>query len=284
MITIQNSRLTVEIATLGAEIQRIRDANNIDRLWHGDLAFWSGRAPVLFPVAGAFKDDAYILNGKRYEMPKHGFAQNREFIVEQHDATSATFLLAREAGQEPGFPFEFELRIRYTLDQNAIVVQYITKNTGGEAFWHGIGAHEAYACPEGVGNYRVVFEKEEPLRRIAVEGSQITRGSQPLAQDGNTLPLSDALFQTEAIVFDAIVSRSVTLESPLHSRTVRVDFPDFDALLLWTLPGAPYLCIEPWTNLPDYVDSDQDITKKPGMFEIKPGELKTWTHTIVFGG
>jgi len=284
MVTIQNGHLTVDIAAQGAEMQRVRDANGVERLWHGDPAFWSGRAPVLFPVAGAFKEDTYILDGKRYTMPKHGFAKEREFALEHQDAASATFVLAREAGQEPGFPFAFALRIRYLLDGNAITVQYITENTGREAFWHGIGAHEAYACPEGIGNYRVVFEKEEALRRILPQHGQITRESTPLDQQGNVLPLADVLFAEEAIIFDGIASRSVTLESPLHNRTVRVDFPDFDALLLWTIPGAPYLCIEPWTNLPDYADTDQDITKKPGMFEIRPGESRMWTHVVTFGG
>ena len=283
MVVIQNEYLVVEIATLGAEMQRIRDANGIERLWNGDPAFWSGRAPILFPVAGAFKDNTYILDGRRYELPKHGFARNREFVAEQRDTASATFLLAREAGQEPGFPFAFTLRVRYVLDGPAIVVQYITENTGREVFWHGIGAHEAYACPEGVGEYRVVFEKEEPLRRYLFDGGLLAHDSFPLAQEGNVLPLSDALFR-DTIVFSGLASRSVSLESPLHRRAIRVDFQDFDALLLWTIPGAPYLCIEPWTNLPDYVDTDHNITKKPGMFEIKPGESKMWTHTIMVGG
>ena len=52
MITIRNENLTVEISTLGGEMQSIKDAAGREYLWQGDAAFWSGRAPNLFPYTG----------------------------------------------------------------------------------------------------------------------------------------------------------------------------------------------------------------------------------------
>ena len=72
LVTIRNEYLTVDISTLGAQMQSIRDADGIERLWQGDPAFWAGRAPILFPMAGGLREDCYYLNGERYEMPKHG--------------------------------------------------------------------------------------------------------------------------------------------------------------------------------------------------------------------
>ena len=52
MIEIKNERLTAVFSTHGAELQSLRDQNGVERIWQGDPAFWTGHAPVLFPVAG----------------------------------------------------------------------------------------------------------------------------------------------------------------------------------------------------------------------------------------
>ena len=104
IVTLKNEELTVKISTLGAEIQFIEDKNGVERLWQGDPAIWKGRAPILFPVAGGFKDDGYELDGQWYGMPKHGFAKTEEWAVESADEEEATFLLT---AQKPGFPFRY---------------------------------------------------------------------------------------------------------------------------------------------------------------------------------
>ena len=55
MIEIKNERLTAVFSTHGAELQSLRDQNGVERIWQGDPAFWTGHAPVLFPVAGALR-------------------------------------------------------------------------------------------------------------------------------------------------------------------------------------------------------------------------------------
>ena len=65
LISIQNEYLCVEISTKGAELQSIRDTAGTERLWQGDPAFWTGRAPVLFPICGGLREDAYYLDGQR---------------------------------------------------------------------------------------------------------------------------------------------------------------------------------------------------------------------------
>ena len=46
-VTLTNAELSVEIAELGAELQRIQDRQGRDWLWNGDPAYWKGRAPLL---------------------------------------------------------------------------------------------------------------------------------------------------------------------------------------------------------------------------------------------
>ena len=105
-----------------------------------------------------------------------------------------------------------------------------------------------------------------------------------LTHDSDTLPLKYEYFAVDAIVLRNVNSRAVTLRSSLNDRAVRVEFPGFDYLLFWTKPGAPYICIEPWCNFQDWVDTDKDITQKPGVIALQPGERRIHTHTIEFIG
>lgn len=282
-ITLQNNWLTVEISPFGAEVQRVCDANGIERLWDGDPAFWTGRSPVLFPLAGALLHDTYTLNGTTYTLGKHGFAKVSLFAVEESGPESATFLLTSNEASSPGFPFAYEFRVRYTLEGATLRTEYITDNKDHQAFYFGTGAHEAYACPEGIEAYEIVFEAKEPLAHSLLDGSLLNGETTPIPLvDGHILPLSDSLFTNDSLVLRGHTSRSCILRSKLHSRQVRIDFADFDYLLVWTMKGAGYICIEPWSNLPDFVDTDQDISKKPGMARLAPGERRVFAHTVAF--
>ena len=277
LITIHNHALTVSISTMGAELQTIRDANGVDRLWNGDPAYWTGRAPILFPVAGGFRDDSYTLNGKRYPMPKHGFVRKVEWQVESATDTDVTFLTN---AKHEGFPFDYELRAAFALRDNALSVAYTVTNIGEEPFCFSVGSHEAYATPEGIDRYELVFDQPETLVHSPLVGNLITHEAVTLAENANVFPLDYRYFTVDALVLLTLKSRGVTLRSPLHGREIRVDYPGHDVLMLWTKPGAGYLCIEPWCNAPDFVDADAEITRKPGFITLKPKQTETRAHTI----
>jgi galactose mutarotase-like enzyme len=53
---------------------------------------------------------------------------------------------------------------------------------------------------------------------------------------------------------------------------------------IWQLPGAPYLCIEPWWGLPDYDHSNGVLAQKDGIVKLDAGETFVSTHTIRVSG
>jgi galactose mutarotase-like enzyme len=277
LFTIRNDMLTVVISAQGAELQSIRDRNGVERLWQGDPEFWSGRAPILFPVAGGFRGDAYEMDGKRYPMPKHGFVRKLEWRVESAEETALT-LLTNETHE--GFPFAYELRVRFVLEESSLLVTYETANLDSRAFYFSVGAHEAYATPEGIEAYSIVFDEAETLQNFVLEGNLIKRQPVVMAENTRELPLLYKYFTVDALVFRTLKSRGVTLRSRLHDRELRVDFPEHDTLMFWTKPNAGYICIEPWCNAPDFVDADCRIDHKPGFIRLMPGNTVARRHTI----
>ena len=279
LITIQNEALAVTISTKGAEIQSVREADGTERLWQGDPAYWTGRAPIMFPVCGGLKEDRYYLDGVCYEMPKHGFARRAEWAVETADRDRAVFLLTE---QHPGFPFKYEFRAAYQLKAASLEITYSVRNLDSRAFWYSVGSHEAWATPGGLERYTVEFAQPETLAVSELEGNLIRREPVIMAENAKELPLKTEYFAVDALVFPALKSRSVTLKNSVNEKCLRVDYEGMDVLMLWTKPGADYICIEPWCNAPDYVDADMDITRKPGMICLKPGETADRTHTVTF--
>ena len=279
LVTIQNEKLTVTISTLGAEMQSVKEADGTERLWQGDPAYWSGRAPIMFPVCGGLKEDAYYLDGTRYEMGKHGFAKLKEWAVESAEADRAVFLLTEK---QPGFPFDYEFRAIYALKGAELEITYTVRNTGDRTFWYSVGSHEAWATPGGLEKYTVEFAQPERLDCSVLDGNLITHEAVTLAEDAKELPLKTDYFLVDALVFQGLKSRSVTLKNSVNDKKIRVDYDGMDVLMLWTKPGADYICIEPWCNAPDYVDADMQIEHKPGCICLKPGQEEARTHRITF--
>lgn len=278
---IENEQLQVIIDELGAQMLSIKDHQGNERLWCGDPAIWAYHAPNLFPVAGAFKNGAYFLRGQIYQMPRHGFARTSQFTydISASHAERAKFILTEK---NPGFPFDYRFQVEYALDHNKLSCIYHVTNTGGEDLYFGMGSHEAFSCPEGIEEYRLVFPEKENLISHTLHNSQISDITRSFGRDIKVFPLKEEDYMEDALVFLSLRSRSVTLENLEQTKSVRVDFEGMDYLLLWTKPGAPFFCIEPWCNPPERSDFNQNIEEKVGVLHLKPGESLSRTHKMSF--
>lgn len=281
IIKIKNGELVVEISTMGAELQSIKCAGE-EYIWQGDPAVWKGRAPVLFPICGGLKDDKYVLNGKEYTLPKHGFARNCEFEAETVSENKAVFLLKSTEETKKGFPFDFELRISYTLDGKSVNVGYDVTNKSEEDMYFSIGGHEAYSCPEGIEDYYLKFEKKERLTHNELHGVLLDNKCTVLGEDIDEFPLKYEYFDIDALTFLNLKSRSVTLCHKNGEKKLHVDFEGFDYMFIWTMAGANagYICIEPWCGIPDFEGSSYDFKEKSGINKVNSGDTFSRIHTI----
>ena len=50
--------------------------------------------------------------------------------------------------------------------------------------------------------------------------------------------------------------------------------------MLWTKPGAGYICLEPWAGVQDFVDSTGKLEEKRGILALESGAEYTATHKI----
>ena len=282
MVTISNSEIKVTVAERGAEIQSIVRCG-VEYMWSKDPAFWASCAPIMFPMCGGLKQGRYELDGKSYEMPKHGFAKISDFEVETKTETSVTFILRDNEKTREMYPFAFAFRVKYELDGADLKVTYDAENLDSKTMYCTFGSHEAYACPEGIEAYDLVFSEKETLYAYALNGDILTDYTKLMLNNSNRLVLDDRFFALDAVVFKDVKSNSVTLESKVSDRRVKVTFDGFDYLVIWHKHTAPYLCIEPWCGLSDLAGSSYNFAEKAGMRALAPGARFVRTHIISVG-
>ncbi|AEI51755.1 aldose 1-epimerase family protein [Runella slithyformis] len=288
MITLQNADIQATIHPKGAElVSLILLASELEFMWQGDPAFWSKHSPVLFPIVGGLKDNTYYCNDKAYHLPRHGFAREKTFAVEQQQSDSVTFLLTHDESTLSVYPFEFAFRVRYALLNNQLQVSYMVENPGSDTLWFSVGAHPAFKVPllEGTqyNDYVLSFNQSEDWARwpLTPEG-MVEKMPVVLVKQATDLPLSKELFYEDALVFKNYRSDSVVLHTPKSPHSLRFDFPGFPYLGIWAAKNADFVCIEPWCGIADSVDHTQDITQKEGIISLATKEHfeRTWTVTL----
>lgn len=283
-LRIADGGLAAEIAPFGAELQRLTDADGRDLQWSGDPAVWKGRAPILFPVIGMLSGGEYRLDGRAYTMPKHGFARESHFEAVSHEADALLLRLRASEQTRAHYPFAFRLDIAFKVAGAALTVAATIANEGDRAMPASFGFHPALRWPLPYGapraDHRIVFAEREPapIRRIDGAGL-LTPHPHPTPVEGDTLRLEDALFLDDALIFDALASRSVRYGAE-GAPQIEVAFHDFPTLGIWTKPGGDYVCIEPWQGIADPQGFTGDIRDKPGIFEIAPGAERRLAMTL----
>lgn len=279
MITLKNEYITVKISEVGAELKSLI-CNDTEYIWEGRKEVWAGSCPLLFPICGGLKDDKYRLDGREYILEKHGYARFKTFEVESKTDTNVVFLQKSDSDTKKQFPFDYELRVIYVLDQKKLKIDYSVKNMSDNTMYFSIGSHEGYYTPEGIEDYDVIFPQSETLNAYVLYGNLLSNQQLPIIKDQNYIPLYDKYFTVDALVFKDLKSKSATLRNRKTGRAVLVDFPDDKYFLLWHKPNSPYICLEPWSGIQDIVGSSYDIEKKEGIISLSAKNEYNHTHSI----
>jgi len=282
-VVLENDFLKVGIKTKGAELTSVfHKKTNLEYMWSADPAFWGKSSPVLFPIVGTLKGDVFQYGGKSYSLPRHGFARDYDFEVERKEGDRAIFLLKSSDETLRKYPFEFELRLHYSLAENNLRVTYDVKNVGDGVQYFSIGGHPAFKVPLVTGaryeDYFLEFQKKETTGRWPLAGGLVKTEPVPLLDDSKVLPLTRALFSDDAVVLKRLRSTSVSLRSRNDGHGLDFNFEGFPFLGIWAAPNANFVCIEPWCGIADSVNHNQDFVKKEGIEKADAGGswVKTW--------
>lgn len=278
LVEITSGQLSAAINPLGAELTQLRDAEGRELMTDADPAFWTGHAPILFPIVGALNGDSYRVDGQAYHLPKHGFARRSVFECVEQASDRVRFRLTDSEETRAVYPFAFVLEIAFVIEGATLRVTATVENPGDTSLPASFGFHPAFAWPlpygRERGDHRITFGSDEAgaLRELT-PGGLIMPEPRPSPLDGRVLHLADDLFTEDALIWDPVASDKVTYGAH-DGPSLVVRFPNTPKLGIWTKPGAHYVCIEPWHGIADPVGFAGDYRDKPGVFEVAPQASK----------
>lgn len=275
-LTLENSYLKVVISTLGAELISLFDKRDeVEHMWEADPQFWPRRAPILFPCVGESRDGKITVDGVDYSMVRHGFTRMQEFVlVEQHEDS---FVLELKDNEETlkHYPYSFRLRVVYSLEENLLEQTFEVKNTDSVPLGFQIGGHPAFAVPFGnngvYSDYCVKFDQDLSINRHLLSTNGLYTGeTRSVLAGSDQLDLFYDLFNEDALVFKNIPSKRVWITRKDGGKRLEVRYDDFLHLGIWSIPGANYVCIEPWIGCADMVNQESDFFSKDSLITLQP--------------
>lgn len=323
VLTLEASDYRVIVApSRGAEVASIRFRGM--ELLHRALDFsaaasggWYGHAQLLFPAVGRQRDAQYTWEGVTRKMPLHGLVmEGAPFVVVACAATKASASVTLEltsaalAAGAPdaaaAYPFDFALRVTFSLSSRGLSVSHAMRATGAAATPFSIGNHLSLRAPLD-GAARCTWEdlrlRGTPTHEALLAPGSLLSGeerSAPLFAAPSGAPLStpgvlDGVFgggaarspapATLELHSGALVVRvSQTLTPPTpspHKGESACDWRSVDARRYFVLWGqAPadgkggFLCVEPWLGGPD------SLNTRDGLAVLLPGEQVAWVWNL----
>lgn len=281
-MVLENEFLIAQINPFGAELKSlVRKDSNEELMWSGDPVFWGKTSPVLFPFVGSLNQNTYQFNNKNFPMGRHGFAREKEFEAVQHNNCSGEFIFKSSEDTFEIYPFHFELKISYTLENETLTCCYQVENTADFPMYFSLGAHPAFAAgtdSEDYHKYKLQFPSDELLELYLLEAGLISKYTSPLQLKDKTLAVSYQLFENDALVLSNLNSDKIILAHTEKTNYLEFHFEGFPYFGIWAAKNANFICLEPWCGVADEVDFVGTLEEKRGIERLQPKEkwLRSW--------
>jgi galactose mutarotase-like enzyme len=288
-ITIHDLKTTAVIDTIGAQLISLKDQAGTEYIWQRNPAYWGKSSPLLFPIVGNCRKDQTIIEETAWNLTKHGFCREMDFAVIEQTDTSAVFGIRDTEDTKKVYPYSFHLSLSYELKDGVLSMEYKVTNDNDRIMHYCIGAHPGFNCPmnddSAFEDYQLVFEKEETISNMVYDCEKLHFDpSQRIKRLENSriLPITRELFKDDAVYFDDLKSRSVSLVHKETQKGVEVEFPGFETVAFWTPypDDAPFVCVEPWNGSAIYATEDDEFIHKNHVQSLEAGEAKTYGLVI----
>lgn len=178
-----------------------------------------GGIPLLFPFAGKLVDETFTLASTK--MKQHGFARNRAWSVTERDAGSLTMTLAADAETRAQFPFELTAHHRVMIVPGGVELELAIV----------AGDRDVPVSPGWHPYFAIARDHKAAIRPGMTDDDHEFDFGFPAPIDGRSH------FAPPGIALEAS--------------------PELRHLQMWSQPGKPFVCIEPFFGPAGTINTDQ---------------------------
>ncbi|MCE3226345.1 MAG: hypothetical protein K0S32_896 [Bacteroidetes bacterium] len=237
-VQLTSSFLDVTINSQGAELCSVKNKQGFEYIWQADKAVWARHAPVLFPIVGKLKDNYFLYENKKFELPQHGFARDMQFELMSSSVNCCTFQLVSSVETDQKYPFDFVFRITFELEKNTIITKYQIKNLYARDMYVSIGAHPGFNCFGGsrFEDHYLEFETDL-LQQTRLHEGLLSEVKMPLNAPDKKLDLSLSLFDNDALVFENNQINKISLCSKTSSQKIMMECKGWPFFGIWAKKG-----------------------------------------------
>lgn len=288
--TLENDKLKAAFRTQSAElVSLVRKSDGKELVWHADPAYWGWSSPILFPFVGSVLGKEYRYQGKTYYVNQHGFARNREFVLEAKNENSIAFRLTDSPETREIYPFAFILTVSYVLKDNTLAVDWRVENPDTKEMYFSIGAHPAFMAPLADGEAQTDGYLCFPDAKSDVLSYKLIDPSvNAIAGQLYELPLTEGkakiqpgMFDKDALIVEGSQAGMLGLAGSDGKPYVMLSFnaPLFG---IWSPAGknAPFICLEPWYGRSDAVGFTGTLEEREYEQRLEGGGVFTAGYTI----
>lgn len=277
MIVIENNKYFVKFNLMGGQISRFRD-KLLDLEYIYDLIDddWGYSTPTLFPIIGSSYDQKYHFNGQVTSMKNHGILRDKKFELISHKNNEVLLRLSANQETLKEYPYYFNIDIKYTLEDNKLIVEYEISNEGVIDMPFNFGLHPAFKIPIQkdlkFDDYDVVFSSETKLA-----------GHGPFVNEGliSKIKLDKELFKEfPTWIYHNLSSPKIGLTDGKHG--VWVSAVGFPITAIWSKPSksSKFVCLEPWLGIAKKIEKDLAFKDRDAVMNLKENRKLLLTYTI----
>jgi galactose mutarotase-like enzyme len=221
-----------------------------------------GGIPVLFPTAGRLPGDTYSDQGQAYSMPQHGFARRLPWTVRESEDSRLVLGLSSSEETLSQFPWRFDARLTFSLSGPRLTIHFEVENQAPRPMPLHLGYHP----------YFHVSQAAKPEARVETDATRAWDNRQRQEAPFTGWDFTGA--EVDLHLLDHSRPGTTLHRGPGH-RPVHLSWSaEFRKLIVWTLQGRDFICVEPWTA------SAGALATGEGLLHVAPGTRAQLTFQI----
>jgi galactose mutarotase-like enzyme len=204
-------------------------------------------SPVLFPQAGTLVDHRFVETGTT--LKSHGIVYQRPWSIDLHEPSRLAVAIESDDATRRAYPFSWRLVQEVVVGPRTLRSTLRITNTDSVALPVAPGFHPYFALPP------------DEKSRLQIDG--VVGFRPPAGPDGE--------------IDDVLVLPRHPLRVRWPSGELRLTTSDqHGCLVVYTAPGQPFICIEPWVAPPN------SLNDPAARLSVSPGAtLSLWMEVAV---